>query len=367
MTTAQKERHDTVKSTVDNDVWPHVKYLRGRDYMFKAAVLTAKFMEREEIECLTDPAAKQEKYEEWARENMGMVRHFINKRRNYVSTEIGDIYVDALLGGDGKGKVKKNRQSGRKVAGAEDQELDLSKPYPVKHPNWLPTPDNIIKLVMRDREAWGYNDNGELVSETKQKLMDQLLAFYWDKIIHKVCGQQLWCATKRCYYNMSTGGPKPSDKDKKPGPFVTVSSEAVAVWMIENHFDRWDTRAKFDISHPEELKYKNPDGTFLAGLEGLQGKYTCPSGGRQPYGGLTQKGKDRLYELIDMIKKNRKENADWIEQVEDRVRGLVYNANGRKEIDEKKKSRGKKKASHMATVDADPEDDDCDMENMDQW
>ena len=146
----------------------------------------------------------------------------------------------------------------------------------MKHPNWLPTPDNIIKLVMRDKEAWGYNDKGELVSKVKQKLMDQLLAFHWDKIIHKVCGQQLWCATKRCYYNMSTGGPKPSDKDQKPGPFVTVSSEAVAVWMIENHFERWDTRAKFDMSHPEELKHKNPDGTFLAGLEGTPRQVHLP-------------------------------------------------------------------------------------------
>ena len=87
MTTAEKSLHDTVKNVVDNRVWPVVKYLRGKDYMFKAAVLTAKFMEREEIECLSDPAARNKKYEEWAADHMLIVRHFINKRRNYVSTE----------------------------------------------------------------------------------------------------------------------------------------------------------------------------------------------------------------------------------------------------------------------------------------
>ena len=49
------------------------------------------------------------------------------------------------------------------------------------------------------------------------------------------------------------------------------------------------------------------------------------------------------------------------------LRKIIAESSKTTEIDEKKKSRGKKKASHMATVDADPEDDDCDMENMDQW
>ena len=138
--------------------------------------------------------------------------------------------------------------------------------------------------------------------------------------------------------------------------------------MIENHINRWKTRAKCDISHPEELKHKKPDGTFLDGLEDLQGKCTCPSGGRQPHGGLTEEGKKRLYELIDMIKENREKNADWIKTVEDRVRKLVYNANGRKDIEDKRKARrGTKKATNMATLDDDPEDEDCDLRNMDEW
>ena len=117
--------------------------------------------------------------------------------------------------------------------------MDLTRSINLRDPAWLPTPENIIPLVMRDPKAWGYNEKLELVDEEAQKKMDSMLGFYWDKIIHKVCGQQLWCPTKRCYYNMSTGGPKPTEEDKHPDPFVTHSSEAVAVWMIENHYKRW--------------------------------------------------------------------------------------------------------------------------------
>ena len=283
MTTAQKEKHNTVKNTVDVETWSVVKYIRGRHYMFKAAVYTAEKLRREEFECIIDLTEKQAKYEEWARENMLMVRHFINRRRNYVATEIGDTCVDVFLGGDGKGKMKKARGSARNGARNGDKGLDLSNPNELKQPVWLPTAETIVALVMRDPEAWGYNDKGELVSDTKQKKMDGMLAFYSNMTLPKVCGQLLWSPTKRCYVNISTGRPNPTDKNPNPGLYVTHSSEAVAVWMIENHINRWKTRAKCDISHPEELKHKKPDGTFLDGLEDLQGKCTCPSGGRQPH------------------------------------------------------------------------------------
>ena len=54
--------------------------------------------------------------------------------------------------------------------------------------------------------------------------------------------------------------------------------------------------------------------------------------------------------------------------MEDRVRKLVYNANGRKDIEDKRKARrGTKKATNVATLDDDPEDEDCDLRNMDEW
>ena len=125
MTTAQKEKHDTVKNTVDIDTWSVVKYIRGKHYMFKAAVCTAEKLRREEFECIVDPTEKQAKHEQWARENMLMVRHFINRRCNCVSTEIDDIHVDVFLGGDGKGKMKKARGSARNGARNEDKVLHL--------------------------------------------------------------------------------------------------------------------------------------------------------------------------------------------------------------------------------------------------
>ena len=99
----------------------------------------------------------------------------------------------------------------------------------------------------------------------------------------------------------------------------------------------------------------------------MAGKYTSPAGGRQPFGGLTVAGRKRLLELIDMVEKNRKDNAEFIKSVEDRVRQIVYDRNGRAELDSKKLSRGNKKNTQMASAVEVSDDVDCDMEDMSSW
>ena len=71
--------------------------------------------------------------------------------------------------------------------------------------------------------------------------------------------------------------------------------------------------------------------------------------------------------MIDIVENNRKENAEFIKSVEDRVRQIVYRRNGRAELDSKKLSRGNKKNTQMASAVEVSDDVDCDMEDMSSW
>ena len=66
----------------------------------------------------------------------------------------------------------------------------------------------------------------------------------------------------------------------------------------------------------------------MPGLEKLLPKYTSLACGRRMFGGINNIGKDRLDELTQMVTKNRVDHAGWIEEVENRVRRMVFLANG---------------------------------------
>ena len=362
----QKNKIDSIKGVVDNDLWRCCKWIRNDDYLLKAAKLVAIKMQMEDIESIRDPKEKDEAYEDWAYENRECVRYLLNKRRNYVSTELGDAYVSAFNGGNGK-KIKGDGSEKGEDGSDDEKELDLSNPKTLKCPDWLPNPTNILQLVLRDPAAWGYNDKGELEDEAKQKKMDVMLAWYWDVMVSKCCGQTYWPVSKRCYTTMSDGAPNPTRADPNPEPYVHHSNEAVLVWMVENHYTRWETRAKYSIQWPERKIYKDENKNYKKGLEGLEGKYTSPAGGRQPFGGLTAAGRKRLLELVPMIEKNRQDNARFIKSVEERVQRLVHKKNGRVELDKKKGVRGKKKATNMASAVPVQEEEACDMNDMGSW
>ena len=368
----QKNKIDSIKAVVITKLWHICKCIRNENFLKKAAILVAKGMELEHIETIKDPTEREKEYEAWATdyENKEIVRFLLNNRRNYVITEIGDAYLLVLGGSTGK-KTKDGQGSGED--GDEDEEpdedppLDLQNPNQLKCPEWLPTADNILKVALRDPEAWGYDQEGNLVDQAKSDMMDKMLAWYWDVAMSKCLGRTTWCVSKRCHGNMSTHRPNPSRRDRDPLPHVHASSEAVVVWMVENHYKRWRRRAMYNIKYPEKLKYKQPNGKYLEGLEDLEGKYTSPAGGRQPFGGVTQAGKERLIELTSMIASNREENAEFIKEVEDRVLKMVYSRNGRAAIDDKKKKKKEKKNSLMASAVEEQDEEECDMGDYHAW
>ena len=123
--------------------------------------------------------------------------------------------------------------------------------------------------------------------------------------------------------------------------------EALLLWMFENFWDPWMLRAKFSISNPDLTMHKDEDGNFLKGLENMQGRYTSSCAGRQPFGGITAVGIDRLTKLTKEIEKNRVENAEFIKLVEDEVRAMVCERNSQQEFNDNKKKGGKKKSPTM--------------------
>ena len=123
-------------------------------------------------------------------------------------------------------------------------------------------------------------------------------------------------------------------------------------------------RAKFSISNPDLTMHKDEDGNFLKGLENMQGRYTSSCAGRQPFGGITAVGIDRLTDLTEEIEKNREENAGFIKLVEDEVRAMVHERNGQQEFDDKKKAKKKKSPTMMSEIEAE-EESEVDMHNGD--
>ena len=93
----------------------------------------------------------------------------INERRNYVSRRLGNIYTELLRGGDGSFKAKRSRDSGKKVT--------VSIPRSVVYPSWLPNPDVLFQVVMRDPQAWGYDNDLQLVDAGARDGMDKCLRF----------------------------------------------------------------------------------------------------------------------------------------------------------------------------------------------
>ena len=349
MSPEERELISTSNRVMVDHLWGKCKAIRNDKFMFKAALLVIRKMKRRKYEKIKDPKKKQENYEEWAEGSGPMVRHLINERRSYVNGRFADVYINVLSGGDGNESKRKRGSASAK----SNAPVDVTKPKTLVYPDWLPLPQDMLQIAMRDPQAWGYDEYGDLVNPGAKAAMDKRFAFYWDKLITMIVGVRAWSIDNRCHNNLS---------DK-----IHASTEALAVWMLESNYDRWMTRAMFDISYPERRIYKKDDGSYLNGLENLQMKYTDPSGGRQPNGGLTEAGRKRLDDLTKMIEENRRENQVWIAHLETRVRKIVHKDNGQVEIEEKKKARRRSKPVKMASTTAAIDEGVVDFNDLTEW
>ena len=93
--------------------------------------------------------------------------------------------------------------------------------------------------------------------------------------------------------------------------------------------------------------------------------YTNANGGQQPFGGVTQIGKDRLFELQKLVAKNRRDRAADIKEIEEKILEQVRKLKNRDEIDANRVKKRKTKTVVMADNDEDTEDEDPD--DFNKW
>ena len=93
---------------------------------------------------------------------------------------------------------------------------------------------------------------------------------------------------------------------------------------------------------------------------GKAGKYTTAVAGRKPFGGITPEGEARWKELATAIRENRANNAEKLQEVEERALVMVREATKRIKKDAKKKANGKKKAKEKEEEEEEPDMDDMD-------
>ena len=375
MTRSNRDEWSSVKRIVDNPIWDNCKIVRNEEHMLKAGHQTA---------LIKHPEMSKDEHMEWARENQYLVRHLINKRRNYCADRLAGVVIAALVGNmkggrgseedDEDGDDEENEEEedegeakGKRKAINKDYDPNNPKPAAISKAKWLPTPDMVYDVIMRDPDAWGYDEETGEFDPAKKKVMEEAFAFVWNDMMPTICGVKSWGVTKKCYHNMSTGADEPTEDNPNPRPYVSPASEAFLLWLVENHWDRWVLRAKFGISNPDLKKYKNKDGSFKKGLEKLEGEYTTPCGGRQPFGGITEEGQKRLDDLINEVKINRRDNADFLKLVEDPVREMVWARNGRKEIEENRKAGRKKKVVSAFAAAAPVDEEEIDYDDEEQW
>ena len=339
-----------VKSIVYNKVWVGCKIFRSKECMEKAALFVVERVKPKAIEAIEDPHEKKQKQNQWVEENGPLVHQFLMVKRNEVNRRFAEHYIEYFLGWDGTLKNRKHQ--------SEIIKLDVSKPKTLIYPTWLPNREEMLQIALRDPEAWGYDDDLNLVDPGARARMDRKFAYYWDKQMGIILGASKWSIEKRCKNLLSF--------------VVKASNEAFAVWMLENNWERWQIRAMYGIVRPELQIYKKKNGDFVDGLESLKPKYTSTASRAKPFAGITDLGKNRLAELTKQVADKRLIKGNymrWRLELEERVRKIVHRRNGQDDEEkpnEKQRAKRKGPVVRMATVAAVGEQKmDCD--DLDQW
>jgi hypothetical protein len=98
---------------------------------------------------------------------------------------------------------------------------------------------------------------------------------------------------------------------------VPPSTEAFALLVFENCYDKWKNTHEYlqdpnnkDKKRPRYEKKKDPNSIKFKGL------YSDPNSGQAKFGGWSDEGLVRFYDLCKQISDNRKENKEHIEAMD---------------------------------------------------
>ena len=340
-----------VEAVAKTDLWQKCKQIRNQKYLVKATKCVMHKLDLKEFQGLEGEDLELAR-KDWVEDNKETVRKSINEKRNYCLGEVRDFMVPEI------------------AAGRADQ---------------VPNQDEIVKLAFRQFDEEDEEDDGDAEAsdedrEAKKKekeaararLMNLFLQ-YWDVLLSKICGSDYWSPTKR-HYGCISSMLQPATKDNPdPDPYVDPSAEAMLVWGFLNAYDRWELQAEY-LNKNKQAKLTSKDPGYMDPLarhksgpnkgefkeERANTTWTTSTSGQAKWGGITPEGRNKITELTNQIAQNRKENADYIREVEEEALALLRKKHGRDQIDERRKARGKKRPNWAEEEEEEDEEDEED-------
>jgi hypothetical protein len=189
-----------------------------------------------------------------------------------------------------------------------------------------------------------------------------VMKWYWDDLMAMAAGNSDdWHVDKRHYVLLSTGAPPKKDAR----PYITPSTEAIALAFVENNRSKWPAIYAAKQQHPKakEIRvkakvhegleeftwYRNKvNGVLLCNGEKYMTKYTETAAGQQDFTGWSKAGRDYNVAMKALNEKARK--AKGTKKFEEAILDMIRADYGKtaasalEERNAKRRKTGKAKA-----------------------
>jgi len=283
-------------------LFPKVKVLKNEKELLKATRIIMEHLDLQNhngLEGQDLDTAQQI----WINEHKDYVRQAINSARNYVNQEVQKVMGQAVE--DGRLHTYPDVETIMKCALRDDiQDLDDEADLTcLKLPQAKDEPDEEYKA----REAKCQDLEARIAVRDQMRVK---FDNYLDHLLPKVSGFKHYGPKTRYQFvpSYTMRGPQEFDQEGDPDvPLVTASDEAFLVALFENSYKRWKYCKECELDSKEEDK-KHPDWDT---------KYTNLKGGQKLFGGWETVGRKRINFIKGEIDANRKENKNYVVEVEE--------------------------------------------------
>ena len=246
--------------------------------------------------------------EVWIGKYKNDVRLAINKQRNYVQQELRDFMMNEF-----------------------EQGNDLC----------FPDVEQMEALVLRDN----LDDNTDPATVA---LFETLFEAYWH-LLAKVSGNSFWNSHKRLHFLISSDGFGDGELGSYD-TYVTTSDEAFLLTIWKNCYEKWYAKAMIEREGLEEEEDVE---------KALETPFTDSRAGQKKFGGWNDQGIKYYNKWHDLIIDNRKNNKEYLMDVEKLALARIRKAEELEEEvpeEEPKKQSGKRKAEDQPVEDIDEDD-----------
>ena len=248
-----------LRETIKEKVWREVKFVSSTKQMTALAQATCKLSGLEGK--FTDDGKLTPEGADWVRTYEGTINKMLNDHRSYCQTAMKDVCTKMM------------------------------KDYKLKE---LPTNEEFLKIIRRDEDV-------DMV----------LFEWWWDEYMPKACGSaKVWNKLTK-YFGLMRSHHPPACNNKV---YITPSTEAWGMLLIENCRDRWPKLMKLKEKNGDRIVYytkaapENKPGVQYVNVKEDQdfvGKYTDTESGQIQFGGWSNDGLKRYKELRQLNQQAR--------------------------------------------------------------